>query len=64
MGEVVSLLLLFVAAAAFVVSALIGVSVWRLWRNRKWLYTYLTLYPIFWVLILERLFALINVPLA
>jgi hypothetical protein len=64
MGDVVSLLFVLVAAAALIASGLIMVPVWRSGRNRKWLYMYLTFSAIYWVLILERLFTLVGVPLA
>ena len=64
MGDVVSLVLTLVMAAMLVVITLIIVALWRLGHNRKLGYFFLLILEMEWVLIVERLFALVVVPFA
>jgi hypothetical protein len=64
MADRVTLVLMLIAAAVLGVGVVLSLSLWRSKPHRKWFYLYLTFYPTYWVLIVERLFALIDAPLA
>jgi hypothetical protein len=64
MGDGFSLLLMLIAAVLSVVGTAITISLRRSEPSRKWFYLLLTFNALGWVIILERLFALVDVPLA
>lgn len=64
MGNVASFLFVLIEAALFVVGALLVVPAWRSRRNQKWWYLIILFWQLTWLLVLERLFALVSVPFA
>ena len=64
MADGFSLVVLLIVAVLLVVGTLILVPTWRSERHRKLFYGLLVFYELGWLSILDRLLALVGVPLA